>query len=78
MIVATFRAPPTQMTLHLISSTLGDVVNLSRKADMVSTVFFLDNESLFLFGVVYHVYTTRRPFDVSVSYIYIYIYIYIV
>ena len=99
------------ITLRFISSTLGDIVNVNREADMVSTFFFLDNESLFLFGVgscnrrwqlvmrmlgmmqlscggeyisnihlrlsnrvVYHVYTTRRPFDVSVSYgIYMYI-----
>ena len=38
------------ITLRFISSTLGDVVNLNREADMVSTFFFLDNESLFLFG----------------------------
>ena len=36
--------------LRFISSTLGDVVNFNRKADMVATLFFLDNESLFLFG----------------------------
>ena len=39
------------ITLRFISSTLGDVVNVNREADMVSTFFFLDNESLFLFGV---------------------------
>ena len=36
------------ITLRFISSTLGDVVNVNREADMVSTFFFLDNESLFL------------------------------
>ena len=35
---------------RFISSTLGDIVNLNREADMVSTFFFLDSKSLFLFG----------------------------
>ena len=33
------------------SSTLGDVVNLNHETDMLSIFFFLDNESLFLFGI---------------------------
>ena len=38
------------ITLRFISSTLGDVVNVNREADMVSTFCFLDNKSLFLFS----------------------------
>ena len=36
------------ITLRFIPSTLGDV---NHEADMVSTFFYLDDESLFLFGV---------------------------
>ena len=38
------------ITLRFISSTLGDVVNVNREAGLVSTFFFLDNESFFFFG----------------------------
>ena len=57
---------------QMVMRMLG-MMQLSRGGEYISNIHLrLSNR------VVYHVYTTRRPFDVSVSYgIYIYTYIYI-